>query len=664
MNLPISKFNAKPGITVELSPTLNAGGWSSCQLIRFFSGRPQKMGGWQALAGVKALIGTCRGLFGWADLLGTAYLAAGTEQRLSVISGGLVSDITPVVSTSNIAPAIVTTAGSSTVQIQDSTASPSIGDWIYIPTHISQGGLVLVGFYQIGSIIDGNNFTVTAASPATLSQPLGGVVPAYTTTSGSSNISVFLPNHGLIVGSVYNAQVSTTVAGVVIFGNYVVSSVTDAGTFSFSAASSANAATTASVNGGQARIQYLLPSGYSVATSLGGYGVGDFGAGDWGLASNSTVTAPLRYWSLDHFGQALIASPRNGGVYYWTPPNITPAAVLSASAPLKNAVVFCMSQAQIVIAAGSSTGSTQFPTLIRWSDSGDFSAWTPTAANQAGSFQLPTGSFVVAGLAIGLGALIWTDNALWTMTYQGLPFVFGFNQIAVNCEAMSARAPAAVGNLVVWPSLRSFFLYDGNGVRPIECPVWDYFYNNLDFTQIDQVCSGVNTAFNEVSWYFPMTGGGTGYVKWNYLEQVWDYGTLDRTAWYDHNPYCGPVGADSNGFLQEHEVSPDAGFLPMQSYIQSGFMDVHDGTELIYVRVLIPDFVASAGSSIQLTILATDYPGDTPRQYGPYTVTPTTRYVNTSLRGRQIALRIASNDLGSFWRLGALRYNWARAGRR
>lgn len=668
--MPLGKIDLRPGVNIELTPTKNEGGFSTSQLIRFFSGQLQKLGGWAKLAGLGKLVGVCRGLLAWADLVGTPYLAAGTEQRLYVVSGGVLSDITPLAATRNIAPAFSTVAGSSIVTVTDSGYTTNPGDWINLPTQVSRGGIILFGYYQVQVVIGTSVYTIDAGTPALLTQVSGGSVPTYNTTNGSSSVRVVLVAHGLILGANFQALVSTTVATVIIFGNYSVAQVIDANTFIINASSNANATTTGAENGGNARIQYLIPSGVGVNTALGGWGTGDWGAGDWGLSdagTTSTLIRKARTWSLDHFGQDLIASPDMGAIYHWSPPTIAPAVVVDASAPTMNRVVLSVAQVQIIVACGSSVGSDHFPTLIRWCDSGDFTDWVATTTNQAGSFQLPTGSYVTAALAIGLELLIWTDANLWTMVYQGLPFVFGFNQIGVACEALSKKAPAVFGGSVVWPSTHGFFRYDGSGVQPLVCPVWDFIYNSLDLSQADQVCSGVNTLFSEVSWFFPKATGGIGYVKLNYSSSAgaWDYGDqLQRTAWFDHSVFGNPVGADENGYLQQHEVSADADGVPMVSYAQTGFYDLQDGTELNYVNVVMPDFIASAGSSLQLTILATDYPGEPVRSYGPYVITPITKRINTSLRGRQVAFRIGSSDPGSFWRMGAVRYSSAPAGRR
>jgi hypothetical protein len=662
--MPLEKIKLRPGVTVEFTETLNEGGFSSSQLIRFFAGQLQKMGGWVRMP-VAQLVGTCRGLFGWADLVGTAHLGVGTDQRLYVITAGVMSDISPALNVSNIAPALATIAGANVVTVTDPSATPKVGDTINLITAVGVGGIVLQGLYTVIGVPSG--YTITAASPAVATQPSGGVVPVYSTTLNSSTITVVLPAHGFVVGSSYNATVSTTLATVVIFGNYTVSAVLDANTFRIPATTLANLTTSGGENGGLMQIQYLLPSGQGSSVSLGGWGTGDWGAGDWGKSTAGTTTAlvtPPRTWSLDHFGQDLVASPDLGKIYHWSPPTVAPAVVIGSAAPIINKVVLAIAQVQIIMACGSEVGGSFFPTLIRWCDQGDFTTWVATTTNQAGSYQLPTGSYVIAAIAIGLGVLIWTDVGLWSVTYQGLPFVFGFNPIGVNCEAISKKAPAIVGSRVIWPSNRGFFTYDGNGVQPLECPVYDFFYNQLDPSQTDQVCSAVNSLFNEVAWYFPTVGGPISYVKWNFLENLWDYGVLSRTAWVDQSPYGNPIATDSQGILYHHEVGDDADGAPMIAYAQSGYYDLQDGNAETYTNTLVPDFLTDSPAGIQITVTAVDYPGDPPRTYGPFTVTPTSRRINCSIRGRQIALKIGSITMGGFWRMGALRYSRKAAGTR
>ena len=262
------------------------------------------------------------------------------------------------------------------------------------------------------------------------------------------------------------------------------------------------------------------------------------------------------------------------------------------------------------------------------------------------------------------------------MVYEGLPFVFAFNRVGVNCEAMSARAPAVVANAVMWPSIRGFFRYDGGGINFFPCPVWDFLFSNIDYTQLEQVCSAVNTPFNEVSWFFPFVllsqfysaSTPMGYVKFNAQDGVWDYGVLSqlqRSAWTDHGAFGDyPVGADLAGLLQQHEVSTDADGQPLAWSATSGYFDIAQGEDFAFIDLFIPDAVATPSTAqIQVTITATDYPGDAPRVYGPYSWTPATEFLTIGVRGRQAAITLSGSDLGSSVRLGAMRYRVAPDGK-
>lgn len=672
--MPMQKLILRPGVDVQRSRTLNEGGISTSNLIRFFEGLPQKLGGWQQLSGVSPFIGTCRGLFAWADLDGNAYVAVGTEQRLQLVAQGTLNDITPYRRTTNNAPNFATTASSATVNITDASNGASVGDWVEIGTQVSIGGIVLLGFYQVAALINTNEYSITAAQQAS-STASGGAVPVFATTNGQATVEVTLNNHNLSVGSLFPVNVSTAVGGLTIAGAYAVASVIDANHFTITASTSATSTASASENGGNAQINYLLPTGSAIDLYPAGYGEGQYGAGPYGEGSGTSGFTPLRQWSLDHFGQDLIANPSGGGLYYWQPPNIAPAQVLSASAPTACLAMCVMSQAQIILACGAESSGTLYPTLVRWCDEGDFTDWTPTVSNQAGSFQIPSGSKIVACLAIGLGALIWTDVDVWAVTYQGLPFVFDFNRLAAAAEAISLRSVAVgPGELVVWPSYRTFFVYDGASATPLPCPVWDFFYENMDFTQPEQLFAALNTLFNEITWHFPVSPSSPiynasapmAYIKWNYLEKVWDYGQssqYQRTAWVDHSPYGNPIGADPIGLLQMHEVGYDANGVPMQWSWGTGFFDLDEGGDFGFVDFMVPDFLGSY-SQINATIFATDAPNESYRTYGPFTLTPSTRYMNFRARGRQLAVQFSGADLGSFNRLGAVRYRVAPAGRR
>lgn len=673
--MPFSKLHLKPGVDLIESNSLNAAQLSASNLIRFYKGLVQKLGGWLQLT-AQTFIGTCRGLHGWADIVGNAYLAVGTEQRLEVLIGGTLYDITPIVATDNPAVSFSTTIGLPLVTILDAGYQPNAGDWINLQTQVSVGGIVVFGYYTVTTVIDATHYQITAASNATGTVVNGGAVPLYTTQTGFATVNVLLANHGFSSGSIYDAVVSTVAGGLTIADNYSVTSIVDADNFVITAASAATGNATVAENGGNARIQYLLPTGFAVVTFLTGYGAGLYGAGLYGGSNGAQSVGQLRQWSLDNWGQDLIASPSNGAIYYWQPPVVTPAVVVSVTAPTMNVAVFVMPQIQIIVALGSTVGTTQEPLLVKWCDAGDFTDWTPSATNQAGSFQIPTGSTLVGGLAAGLNALLWTDTDLWSMTYQGLPFVFGFNRIAAACGLIAQRAMGIAGTLVMWLSTRGFFTYTiGGGVTPIECDVWDFFINNVDTDQFPQIHCAVNALYNEMAWHFPLSQSSPlwsplapmGYVKVNYVEgQVWDYGLssqYQRTAWTGRSPVGNPIGADIAGLLQQHEIGYDANGAGMQWSWQTGYFDIVEGEDFVFADLIIPDNITIGSPTIYYTIYVTPYPNQAATVLGPYPSMTSTDFIAFRARGRQMAIGASGSDLGTFNRLGALRYRYARDGR-
>lgn len=674
--MPLHTLRLKAGVDVEQSAFLNAVQLTASNLIRWYGGLPQKLGGWLQLCATR-LIGTCRGMHGWADIVGNAYLAAGTEQRLEVFTAGTLNDITPIVQTTNPAVAFSTTIGSAAVTVTDAGRAPAAGDWTNLQTQVAVGGIVVFGLYQIATIVDATHYTITAASVATATVLNGGAVPAYTTTNTLATVSVLLNNHGYTAGtSIFSAAVTTTVATVVIFGDYTVTSVTDANNFVITASSVANATTTASENVGNARIKYLLPSGFSVNTGLLGYGAGLYGSGLYGGSGTGASTVQLRQWSLDNFGQDLIASPSNGAIYFWQPPTIAPAVVVDATAPIYNIAVFVMPQAEIIVALGSEVGSTQEPLLIRWCDAADFTDWTPSATNQAGSYSIPTGSTLVGGLAVGLGAWIWTDQDAWIMSYLGFPLVFGFNNVAKGCGLVAQRAAGAVGSFLMWLGLHQFYeASTSGGVQPVECSVWDFYIVNVDKTQLQQIHCAVNTVFNEMAWHFPLLTTSPlwnalnpmGYVKYNFVEKVWDYGLssqYQRTAWAGHSPIGDPVGADLGGLLQQHEQGYDANGVAMQWSWQTGFWTLQEGDDFIYSDLIIPDFVTLGTLPVFTpTVLVTDYPQTAVVNVVTPMINPGSNWITYSGRGRYFALAMAGSDLGTFNRLGGIKWRAAPDGK-
>lgn len=665
--MPFGRFMLKPGIETRLSQSANQGGWSASQLVRFLGGLPQKLGGWTHMNST-ALTGTARSLHAWSDLNGIPYLAAGTEQRLQILANGAIQDITPLQASDDVAVDFSTVINTPTVTIVDSSNPAVAGNWVMIPVVVSVGGLLIDGFHQIQSVIDANTYTITAAGNATATVNNGGAVPAFTTTNTFATVTVTLANHGLSAGDLFDVPVSTTVATVVISDTYNVTSVTDASHFVITASSVANANATRSENGGDVRLDYLLQNGFASDTAVSGYGVGLYGAGLYGVGSG-TLTEPLRWWSLVNWGQLLIASYNGGAIYTWTPPTVQPAAIL-ATGPQIQTGIFLFGQQQVLVSFGSSTtpsGGTQDPMIVRWSDVLDYTDWDPTTTNQAGSFRLPTGSMIIGALFASQQAILFTDTDAYSMTYCNLPFVFSFNLIGRDCGMIAPQAAGMIGFQLFWMSYRNFYTLGAGGAQAVPCPVWDQVFGNLYASQLRKIICATNSLFNEIAWFYP-AAGGTGeidsYVKYNTLEQVWDYGTLERTAWCDESVFGSPVGVDGGAILQQHEVGNDADGMPLTWFVESGFLDIASGEDFSFIDQFYPDVAAAttAGAQLQITIKTTAYADDTPVIDGPYLAPFPTNLITTRSRGRQAAVRFGSSDLGSFIRLGNIRFRFSDDG--
>jgi len=664
-----------PGLNIEMTPTLNQTGYAQTNLIRWRDGLVEKLGGWLQFYG-GTIPSPIRSLWAWEGLNDDKHLAIGAEQSLNVLTGATLQDITPRTKTTNSTPDFSTTSGSNIVAINDPNIAISINDVVFLTTPVAVGGIVLSGQYAVATVTGTNSYTVLATDQATSTVADGGAVPVFTAVSGSAQVSVALDNHGFIVGSTFYVYVGTAVGGLTIQGAYIVQTVVDANTFTINSSAIASSSGSAPENGGDAQFIYAIAIG-TVPSDVG-YGVGGYGDGGYGtgVAGGGSEGAPITTtdWSMANWGEILLASPVDGGFYTWSPDSGFATAKLVVGAPLVSGTIFVAMPAQIAVSVAASIEGIQDPLLIRWSDSGDFTDWVPTTTNQAGSYRLSQGSRAVGGIQGPQFAVIWTDIAAWMMEYVGPPFIFGFNKIADGAGLIGAHAVCLLGTAVYWMGLEQFYVLDGNGVRPIPCPVWDAIFQNLDQSNLDKIRAAANSGFNEVAWYYCSAGGSgevDSYVKYNYVENAWDIGSLARSAWIDQSVLGAPIGATPTGLIYQHEVSPDAGDQPLVPSFTTGWAEIGDGENLSFVDMVIPDFrylpyhagTGISPASIQVTLLATNWPWDTPRTYGPFTVSSDVQSITTRVRARQIALQIQSADFGSFWRLGRIRYRGAPDGR-
>lgn len=667
-----------PGINVEKTPTLNMAGISESEHIRFRDGMPQKLGGWSQFYGF-AVGGIPRALHAWQDLNEVDRLAVGTTTELDIISNGANAQITPQIKLTNFNENFSTTISTPNIIIVDPNISDVTPyDSVYFNTPVSVGGVILSGLYKIDLNLGGTSYRILARSNATSTVANVGLVPTFGTTSGSTSVNVTLANHGLAVGDTFNIPIPVTVGGVTLVGTYSAISITSTSVFVIAADSIASSTTSLAMNGGQAQILYHIAIG-PTATGTG-YGIGTYGSGGYGTG----VVPGVQYgtpitstgWTFDNWGDNLLACAENGGIYAWRANSEIQNAQLIENAPIFNGGIFVAMPAQILVAWGSTAtqniGVDQDPLLVKWSDQLDYTNWTASTTTQAGSFHIPTGSRIVGALQGPQNAILWTDLDVWAMQYVGYPIVFGFNKIGSSCGLISAHAAAQLGGTVFWMGRSNFFALTGNGASPIPCTVWDKVFQDLDTSNQHKCWAEANTVFNEVWFFYPSLSGGTGecdsYVKLNVVEGAWDYDSLDRSAGIDQSILGAPIMATSTGLIYSHETGNNAGTQVMRSSFTTGYWRINEGGDIAFIDWILPDmrFGLLGGpqtASLTITFYSKMYPGDAPEVHGPYAFTQSTESIVTRIRGRQMAMKVESNDLGSFWRLGKIAYRFAADGR-
>lgn len=675
--MPLQLIQLVPGVNAEKTKTLNQASISDSQLIRFKPAGDvalvEKLGGWQKF--YPASVGSpIRELHAWEGNNSDLHLGIGAEDSLDVISDDVMQNVTPQTFTSDTAPDFSTTSGSDLITVVDPNLTVSIYDTLSLRTPVSIGGLILQGSYSITTVLTSTSYQITAAADATSAVANGGLLPTFTTTSGSPQITVDFPDNGYIAGDSFAILTPTNVGGLTLQGTFIVQSVTDADHFIINATNNATSAATEAMNGGDVEIVYYI--GLSPIDPPAAYGAGAYGAGAYGLgvapSPSSGTPVTTSNWTLDNWGEILVACPTNGPIFTWAPDSGYSIATKVLNAPDINGGIFVSEPAQILVAWASSINGVQDPLLINWSDSGDYTNWTVSALTQAGGYRIPTGSKVVGGLQGPQFAFIWTDIEVWSMQYISPPFIFGFTKLATECGLISRHAACVVNSTVFWMGVNQFYMYAGAGVQPIICPVWDFVFQNLDNDNIDKIHVAPNNGFGEVAWYFPSKSGGgevDSYVKYNFLLQCWDYGKLARSAWIDQSVLGQPIGGSPSGYIYQHEVAPDADGQPMGEYFTTGYAQISQGDDLMFVDWMIPDFKygqygSTPSASLNITLNAINYPSRAPRSVGPYVVNSSTDFRNPRVRAREIGFTVQGTGLNSFWRMGGLRYRAAPDGKR
>lgn len=618
--MTVSKVSFNPGINKEGTQYSADSGWFDSDKIRFRKGRVETIGGWAKYVET-TIKGVCRSLFDWGAASGDKYLGIGTNLKFYIETGEAVFDITPIRETTAAGDVtFAASTGSSTLTVSDTAHGAVENDFVTFSGAVSLGGnitaAVLNQEYQIDSVVDADSYTITAKDTS------GSTVTANSSDTGNGGSSV--------VGA------------------------------------------------------YQINTGTNFYVDSTGWGVGGWGESAWGEAVDITVTNQLRLYAQDAFGDDLIFNARGGGVYYWdesagtsTRAQALPDLGGASDAPTAALQVMVSDIDRHVICFGVNPigGSSIDPLLVRWSDQENAVNWTPTATNSSGGQVLSTGTEIVGAVKTRQEILIFTDEGIQSMRFVGAPFIYSFTPVAENVSMISPKAAIAAADAVFFMDREGFYVYRGS-VQRLPCSVLDYVFSNVQFEQRHKIFAVSNPDDSEVTWFYPVGDASadiTNYVTFNYQENSWSVGTMDRGA-YIHAPTKEyPVAASNDlndldgNVLYIQEYGNDADGEPLNAFIESGGIGLGDGDQFLHVRRIIPDFSfrGSAGSAdITVTLKGKDFPLGSETTLSTATVNNDTGQAFVRGRTREMIVRIESGGTGYGWTLGDLRFDIRTDGKR
>lgn len=513
----------------------------------------------------------------------------------------------------------------------------------------------------------------------------------FETTSGSPIVVVTDANGGFVDGDFVTFSGASAVGGVTPDGEYQITLTTTTNEYTIDVGTPA---TSTATGGGTVTAAYQINTGAAFAIPLTGWGASFWGSGTWGVGSTSTDT--IRLWSQSNFGEDLVFGPRGGPIYYWdaTGGIATRGVALSSlggasDVPTSQRLIEISDINRFVFAFGANDFGTATvnPMLVRWSDQGSAVDWTPSVTSQAGFLTLSRGSEIVAAKQSRQEVLVWTDAALYAMQYVGAPVVWSAQLVGENTSIAGQNAVAYANGVAYWMGKDKFYKYDGR-VQPLRCDLRKFVFGDLNSQQYDQVVAGTNESYHEVWWFYcsSETTQNDRYVVYNYMEDVWYYGTLARTAWLDSGLRDHPLAATYNNNLVDQELGTDSNetgvTYPIHAYIASAEFDLEDGHQFAFVWRILPDIrfdgstAASPSATMTLLPLANSGSGyNNPESVGGNSSRPVTRtavlpveeytgQIYTRVRGRQMAIKVESTGEGVQWQLGAPRIDMRPDGRR
>ena len=717
----LQKVKFAPGFNKQVTDTGGENQWVGGDNVRFRYGTPEKIGGWAQLGSVD-VTGRNTALHHFVNASGIKFSALGTNRILYAYSGGIFYDIHPIKSTTTLTSAFSTTNGSATVTLTFSSAhNANKGDIILLDnfTSITNSNFNSDNFdnkkFQVASIPTTTTLTVTMASNESGSGA---------STSGGIRVKHYYP-----VGPA--VEVATTGWGLGSWGGVqqgqftsTLSSGINASVTSLTMASSTSFPSSGTVQIGSELITYTGNSGGTLsgltrgangttaATHSSGATVTDASNFfTWnGTTSGDIVTAP-GLWSLDNFGNTLIATISGGETFEWDSDPTTATetrATILANAPTASAFSLVSTPDRHLIFFGTETTigtkSTRDEMFIRFSDQENINTTTsyaPSATNTAGTQRLADGSKIVGAIRGRDAIYVWTDTALFIMRFVGSPFTFSFQQVGTNCGLIGKNSAVEVDGSAYWMSENGFFRYTGK-LESLPCLVEDHVYDDINTIPKQHINAGLNNLFGEVMWFYPNSGSGTvnRMVCYNYLDStpdrpVWTVGTLARSAWQDSAVFGKPHATEYNSSATtattnkdhvigctdgtstyfEHEKGLDqvkeGSTSSITANIESGDFDIGaeglngDGEFIMKIRRILPDFLAQTGDT-RVTLNLRDFPNDSEvsSSLGPFTITSSTQKIDTRARARSISLKIDNTSTSQFWKVGTFRIDYQPDGRR
>jgi hypothetical protein len=696
--MPLQKLLFKPGVNRENTRYTTEGGWYECDKIRFRQGNPEKIGGWTQYS-TNTFLGVCRSLWNWITLGFQNLIGVGTNLKFYILQGNAYYDITPIRKTITLTNPFTATDGSNVISVQDANHGCSNNDFV---TYIGDGitGLggnitasVLTGEFQI-TFIDYNSYTITVSATANATDAAGS-------PGGGSVIAQYEVNTGL------EFQIPVVGWGAGFWG---------LGTWGFGTTSSVNLQLWNQKNFGEdliygprgKEIYYWDASvGYSptqvtitIASPavISGLALADgtpitfvttghlptgLSVGTVYYVVNSTGTT--FNVSTTFLGSPVNTSGTQAGVQTISQRGNSLTSSGDADTPLFQNWIEVSDVSRFIVVFGTNDyGQTNLdPMLIRWSDQEDPYTWTPSATNQAGSIRLSQGSKIVCVTQMRQEFVIFTDAAVYSFQYVGAPFVWSTQLLASNVSVVGPNAVTVASGRTFWMGVDKFYVYDGR-VQTLNCDLRRYIFNDFNTLQNEQVYASTNEGFNEVWWFYCSANSDQSdrYVVYNYLENVWYYGTMGRTAWLDSGLLPNPIAATYNNKIVEHEVGVDNNETgtpqPIVANISSSEFDIGDGHQFGYVWRVLPDLTFNGSSSsgtpnVTMTLYPLLNSGSGVVNMASANVVKKSAYVITEeftgqiytrARGRQMIFKIESNDLGTTWQLGAPRFDIRPDGRR